>query len=178
VHVTAFGEPVPQQPGSRHALRAALYRAVVALAAFVVVLVGLRVYLDSQWFVGVSNGRVAVFRGIPATVGGLDLNSVVVETTTRGGRKRPYRDLPDGITTGDRAARDRGSDPPGRGRGPGERSVSRAAARRARAPLASAIAFTVLALIGLLVIRARLATASTHRPDDRQAGEQASDRQD
>jgi protein phosphatase len=107
VHVTAFGEPVPQQPGGRHALRAALYRAAVALAAFVVVLVGLRVYLDSQWFVGVSNGRVAVFRGIPATVGGLDLNSVVVETTIPAAEAEAlafYRDLPDGITTEDRAA--------------------------------------------------------------------------
>jgi PPM family protein phosphatase len=107
VHVTAFGEPVPQQPGSRHALRAALYRAAVALAAFLVVIVGLRVYLDSQWFVGVSNGRVAVFRGIPATVGGLDLNSVVVETTIPAAEAEAlafYRDLPDGITTEDRAA--------------------------------------------------------------------------
>jgi protein phosphatase len=107
VHVTAFGEPVPRQPGSRHALRAALYRAAVALAAFLVVIVGLRVYLDSQWFVGVSNGRVAVFRGIPATVGGLDLNSVVVETTIPAADAEElafYRDLPDGITAEDRSA--------------------------------------------------------------------------
>ena len=43
--------------------------------------------------------------------------------------------------------------------------------------LAGAI-FTVLALIGLLFIRGRLATPSTDRPDDRQAGEQPADRQD
>jgi protein phosphatase len=107
VHVTAFGDPVPQRPGGRHALRTALYRGAFALAAFVVVVVGLRVYLDSQWFVGVSNGRVAVFRGIPATVGGLDLNSVVVETTIPAAEAESlvfYRDLPDGITAEDRAA--------------------------------------------------------------------------
>jgi protein phosphatase len=64
-------------------------------------------YLDTQWFVGVSNGRVAVFRGIPATVGGLDLNSVVVETTIPAADAEElafYRDLPDGITAEDRSA--------------------------------------------------------------------------
>jgi protein phosphatase len=65
-------------------------------------------YLDSQWFVGVSNGRVAVFRGIPASVGGLELHSVVVETTipaTEAEELAYYRELlPDGITAEDRAA--------------------------------------------------------------------------
>jgi protein phosphatase len=107
VHVTAFGEAVPQQPGGRHVLRTTLYRGAFVLAAFVVVVVGLRMYLDTQWFVGVSNGRVAVFRGIPATVGGLDLNSVVVETTIPAADAEElafYRDLPDGITAEDRSA--------------------------------------------------------------------------
>src|SRR6266511_2492757 len=52
---------------------------IVALA--VVALVGLRLYLDSQWYVGVSNGHVAIFRGIPTEVAGFELHHVVVQTT-------------------------------------------------------------------------------------------------
>ncbi len=68
-------------------------------------LVGLRFYLDSQWFVGVSNGRVAIFRGVPAEVGALELHSVVVETSIPAGQATDlavYRDLADGITADDR----------------------------------------------------------------------------
>jgi hypothetical protein len=57
--------------------------------------------------VGVSNGRVAIFRGIPAEVAGYDLNSVVVETTIRADDAQSlalYRELPDGITADDREA--------------------------------------------------------------------------
>jgi protein phosphatase len=70
-------------------------------------MVGLRFYLDTQWFVGVSNGRVAIFRGVPAEVAGYDLNSVVVETTIRADEAQSlalYRELPDGITADDREA--------------------------------------------------------------------------
>jgi PPM family protein phosphatase len=77
---------------------------VVAIA--VVGVVGVRLYLDSQWFVGVSNGRVAIFRGVPAEVAGLDMNSVVVETSIRAGDAEELAvwgdSLPDGITVDDR----------------------------------------------------------------------------
>ena len=53
-----------------------------------------RLYLDSQWFVGVSNGRVAIFRGVPAEVGGFELHSVVVETSIPAERRRVHRVLP------------------------------------------------------------------------------------
>jgi protein phosphatase len=109
IHVNAFGEPVPQRIGGARTLRTAGVRAGLALGLFVVAVVGLRVYLDSQWFVGVSNGRVAVFRGIPASVGGWDLNSVVVETTIPAAEAEDlavYRDLADGITADDRASAD------------------------------------------------------------------------
>jgi protein phosphatase len=71
----------------------------------VLAVVGLRLYLDSQWFVGVSDGRVAVFRGIPAEVAGVELNSVVVETSiaAEDAQALPlYRELGDGITAADR----------------------------------------------------------------------------
>jgi len=79
----------------------------VLLAVVVLGMVGLRFYLDTQWFVGVSNGRVAIFRGVPAEVAGYDLNSVVVETTIRADEAQSlalYRELPDGITAEDREA--------------------------------------------------------------------------
>lgn len=79
----------------------------VLLAVVVLGMVGLRFYLDTQWFVGVSNGRVAIFRGVPAEVAGYDLNSVVVETTIRADDAQSlalYRELPDGITADDREA--------------------------------------------------------------------------
>jgi hypothetical protein len=75
----------------------------------VIAFVGLRLYLDSQWFVGVSGGRVAVFRGVPAEVAGIGLHSVVVETSIPAGDALAlpiYRDLGDGITAADREAAD------------------------------------------------------------------------
>jgi protein phosphatase len=75
------------------------------IAVAVLGLVGARLYLDSQWFVGVSNGRVAIFRGVPAEVGGLEMNSVVVETSipARDAQELAvHRDLSDGITVDDR----------------------------------------------------------------------------
>jgi protein phosphatase len=78
----------------------------VTLAIVALGVVGLRLYLDSQWFVGVSNGRVAIFRGVPAEVGGFELHSVVVETSIPAERAESiefYRGLPAGITADDRA---------------------------------------------------------------------------
>ena len=71
--------------------------------------VGGKLYLDRQWFVGVSDGRVAIFRGVPTDVGGFELNSVVAETTIPAEEAQAlhqYRDLPDGITADDRAGAD------------------------------------------------------------------------
>jgi protein phosphatase len=92
---------------SSRALRKAGVGLGVLLTVVVLGMVGLRFYLDTQWFVGVSNGRVAIFRGVPAEVAGYDLNSVVVETTIRADDAQSlalYRELPDGITADDREA--------------------------------------------------------------------------
>ena len=81
----------------------------IALAVLVVGVVGGKLYLDRQWFVGVSDGRVAIFRGVPADVGGFELNSVVIETGIPAEQARAlhqYRDLPDGITADDRTGAD------------------------------------------------------------------------
>lgn len=80
----------------RLAVRSGLLFVVVAVGV-----VGLRVYLDTQWFVGVSDGHVAVFRGVPAEVGGFSLHHVVTETEISASDAETlavYRELGDGIT--------------------------------------------------------------------------------
>jgi protein phosphatase len=65
-----------------------------------------RLFLDSQWYVGVSDGRVAIFQGVPSEVAGIQLHSVVVETEVPAAKAVAlpvWADLPDGITANDRA---------------------------------------------------------------------------
>ncbi|HEY3264399.1 MAG TPA: Stp1/IreP family PP2C-type Ser/Thr phosphatase [Actinomycetota bacterium] len=85
----------------RAAAVAAIVAAVIALA-----LVGARAYLDTQWYVGVANGHVAIYRGIPADMAGFELHHLVLETTVPAAdaeRLAIYRTrLPDGITAEDR----------------------------------------------------------------------------
>ena len=100
-HAPAPRPPTRRRVGTRVGLWAGVTLAVVALG-----MVGLRFYLDPQWYVGVSNGRVAIFRGVPTEVAGLELHSVVVETAIPAKQAQAlalYRQLPEGITTDDRA---------------------------------------------------------------------------
>jgi len=93
----------PRSP-ARRVTRLAI-GAGIAVAVLVLALVGLRLYVDSQWFVGVSEDRVAIFRGVPAQVVGFELHSVVLETPIDADEARAlalYRDLDDGITADDR----------------------------------------------------------------------------
>jgi protein phosphatase len=76
--------------------------AVVALLALVVL--G-RSYLDRQWYVGEANGNVAIFRGIPAELGGLRFSRLQVETDIPADEASAlplYAKLPEGITANDR----------------------------------------------------------------------------
>jgi protein phosphatase len=61
------------------------------LAVVVVSLLGARLYLDSQWYVGVDNGKVAVYRGIPKQLLGIDLSHVVTDTAVRADRAESLR---------------------------------------------------------------------------------------
>jgi protein phosphatase len=100
--VRSAGDPAP-------VLRRLGLWAGVTVAVLVLVLVGVRLYLDRQWFVGVSDGRVAIFRGVPAEVAGVELHSVVVETTIPADEAESlafYAGLTDGITADDRGAAD------------------------------------------------------------------------
>ena len=59
-------------------------KAALVLLIVVALLVGTRVWLDRQWYVGPADGSVAVFQGIPLTVLGYDLGHPV----------EVHRDLP------------------------------------------------------------------------------------
>ena len=105
------GEDTDAPPAGRAAPRRRLLRVVgrVALVLLIiaVAVIGLRVYVDRQWYVGESGGRVAVFRGIPAEVAGLHFSHPVVITEIPAAAAEAisfYTGLPDGLTANDRDA--------------------------------------------------------------------------
>jgi serine/threonine protein phosphatase PrpC len=70
---------------------------IVAVGAFV----GARIYVDRQWYVGVANGRVAIFNGVPARPLGISLSHVRESTeipAQEAEQLQPYKDLSNGIT--------------------------------------------------------------------------------
>ncbi|MDP8955555.1 MAG: Stp1/IreP family PP2C-type Ser/Thr phosphatase [Actinomycetota bacterium] len=78
---------------------------LVVVALLVGVFVGGRIYLNNQWYVGISGDRVAIYNGIPTEVLGVELSHVEEPTNIsarRAERLRPWRGLRDGITTGSR----------------------------------------------------------------------------
>jgi PPM family protein phosphatase len=100
--------PTPRRSSGGRRRKVALWGGVT-VAVLVLGVVGGKLYLDRQWFVGVSDGRVAIFRGVPTDVAGVELNSVVVETTIPAEDAQElhqYRDLSEGITADDRAGAD------------------------------------------------------------------------
>jgi len=99
--------PTPTPARSRRRLpRKLLLWIGIIVALVVVALVGLRLYLDSQWYVGVSDEHVAIFQGIPTEVAGFELHHVVVQTTISAEKAESLavwqERLGDGITAEDR----------------------------------------------------------------------------
>jgi len=87
--------PVPP-PGTFQRKRKRRRRHLIAwVAGLVLVLAaavtGLRLYLDTQWFVGVDGGRVAVFRGIPSQFVGIKLYGLVDRTELSAAAVEPLR---------------------------------------------------------------------------------------
>jgi PPM family protein phosphatase len=73
--------PAPVEPERpKRWLRIALIVPIV-LIVVVAALAGVRAFLDTRWYVGVANGHVAIYQGIPADVFGYDLSHVVQEFT-------------------------------------------------------------------------------------------------
>ena len=80
-------------------------RTGVVVVAALAVFFSARIYLDRQWYVGESNGNVAVFQGIPATIGGFHFSHVELETdipVEEVALLPQYPALADGITANDR----------------------------------------------------------------------------
>ena len=106
--------PLREAPGpSRGTPSRPVGRMAVWVGAAVVLLmlglVGVRVYADSQWYVGVSNGHVAVYQGVPSSVAGFRLHHVVLETSISASAAEQlalYRDLASGKTAGSRSEAD------------------------------------------------------------------------
>jgi serine/threonine protein phosphatase PrpC len=98
--------PEPRRPTRSGPSRRTWIGIGVTVLVLVVAFVGVRLFLDSQWYVGVSDGRVAIFQGVPSEVAGIELHSVVVETSIPADRALAlpiWSHLPDGITASDRA---------------------------------------------------------------------------
>ncbi len=76
----------------------------LAILVILVLLIGARVYIDGQWYVGEADGRVAVFRGIPAEFAGFEFSHPVeiTEIPAADAEAIPfYADLANGLTAND-----------------------------------------------------------------------------
>ncbi len=102
--------PAPA-PSAAAPARRKPWRAVVAVIALVVIVfaayTAFRSYVDSQWYVGVSNGHVAIYQGIPAAPFGIELSHVDEETDVDAAavqRLQTFPDLAEGINFDSRDA--------------------------------------------------------------------------
>lgn len=89
----------PRRPRIRWRRVAVWVGALVVL--IVAALIGARAYIGHQWYVGDSNGRVAIYNGIPTEVLGFELSHVKQVTNLdarQAERLQPWSDLKDGIT--------------------------------------------------------------------------------
>jgi len=87
-------------PRRRRPLRIVAWLVVVA-AVVIAGLMGARAYVFSQWYVGVEDGRVALFQGMPAEILGYELHRTVDVTdlsATQAMDLRPWQELDEGIT--------------------------------------------------------------------------------
>jgi PPM family protein phosphatase len=89
--------------------RRSMKRWGIGLGLGLLVLVGAfftgRGYVDAQWYVGVANGHVAIYRGIPATPLGYHLSHVEEQTDLLAADVQEleiYASLPDGINASSR----------------------------------------------------------------------------
>jgi PPM family protein phosphatase len=104
-------EGVPDPAGARTQTRRHLLgiagKVALVLLILAVALIGMRVYVDRQWYVGESGGRVAVFRGVPAEFAGLRFSHPVVITDIPAAQAEAvsfYSGLAGGLTANDRDA--------------------------------------------------------------------------
>lgn len=90
---------------SRRTLAAWGLRVGLAILIVVALLVGARVWLDRQWYVGPEGDRVAVFQGIPLTILGFELSHPVIVRNLPADEVRKleqYEKFEEGLTAADR----------------------------------------------------------------------------
>jgi protein phosphatase len=94
--------PTPSAPVSRRGLRTAITLLVIAVLLAVGAAFGYA-YVRSQYFVGIEDGNVAVYRGVPGSVAGVSLHSLQDRTVLNAARlSEVERDrLSDGIVAKD-----------------------------------------------------------------------------
>jgi PPM family protein phosphatase len=105
--MTEAEAPAPAPAAPRKRLRWKRLALWIGAVVFVVVAawVGVRLYVDHQWYVGVEDGRVAVFQGIPAKPLGFTLShpeDVTDIPASVAVRLQPWRGLDEGITVNTR----------------------------------------------------------------------------
>jgi protein phosphatase len=86
---------------SRSSLRRWATRTALAVAVVLAALFGLRAFVESQWYVGIDQGKVAVYQGIPAEVLGFRLSHVEIQTEIDAAKATAiatYSDLANGLT--------------------------------------------------------------------------------
>jgi serine/threonine protein phosphatase PrpC len=71
--------PAGRPEGRRRWARVAIIAGIV-IVVLGAALTGARALIDTRWYIGVANGHVAIYQGIPADVLGYDLSHVVEET--------------------------------------------------------------------------------------------------
>ena len=81
--------------------RAAIVTATIVAALLVAGWVGVHAYANGQWYVGESNGQVAIYHGIPVRVLGVHLSHVAATTDLSAAaaeQLEPWAGIHDGIT--------------------------------------------------------------------------------
>ncbi len=99
------GDPLPGElpaASRRPDLRRVITGVLVGLVVIVAALFAVRAYVDRQWYVGVADGKVAVFQGIPARPFGVSLSSVASQFDDLPAEEvaalEVYHDIAEGIT--------------------------------------------------------------------------------
>jgi serine/threonine protein phosphatase PrpC len=99
--VTEAGPDAAPKRRSRAARTIALVAIALLLAGLIGGYVGVRGFLNGQWYVGVSGSHVAVYQGVPASVLGMRLAKVTRVTplsSREASRLQDWKTLSDGIT--------------------------------------------------------------------------------
>jgi protein phosphatase len=91
-----------ERPSGRFRRRFLIWAAVV-VTLVVAAVIGIRLYVGQQWYVGESGGRVAIYNGLPTDVLGFDLSQVEETTALSAAEVEQvpfWSDLRSGITAG------------------------------------------------------------------------------